>query len=306
MALSVEGKHALVTGAGSGISLAFARRLLQEGCSVVIGDLKLGVEAEALLKSYPHPPTARDTPSVVFHETDVTSWPQLASLFAAALATFPTLDIVVPGAGLYDPPWSSFWQPPHTATNPDSASRDRADSEPGHYAVLDVNLVAPIRMSQLAIGHWTKRKERGCIVHVGSVAGYLAEAASPLYFASKHGLHGFVRSLGDMRDELGIRVSCVAPGPANTGIWYQDPGRADEILQGCKWLTVEEIVHAMLELVIKDEYGNGTILEVTPGETRVVPMFNAQPPKPGAVHMPAMGAFHEKLFHDLRTKGLGV
>lgn len=195
--------------------MAFARRLLQEGCSVIIGDLKLGAEAEALLKSYPHPPAARGIPSVVFHQTDVTSWPQLSSLFDAALAAFPTLDIVVPGAGLYDPPWSSFWQPPRTATNPDSASRDKADGEFGHYAVLDVNLVAPIRMSQLAIGHWTKRKEKGCIVHVGSVAGYLAEAASPLYFASKHGLHGFVRSLGDLRDELGIRVSCVAPGPAN-------------------------------------------------------------------------------------------
>lgn len=91
-----------------------------------------------------------------------------------------------------------------------------------------------------------------------------------------------------------------------TGIWYQDPGRADEILQGCRWLTVEEIVQAMFELVVKDEYGNGTILEVTPGETRVVPMFNAPPPKPGSVHMPAMGAFHEKLFDDLRTKGLDV
>ena len=62
----------------------------------------------------------------------------------------------------------------------------------------------------------------------------------------------------------------------------------------------------MFELVVKDEYGNGTILEVTPGETRGVPMFNAPPPKPGSVHMPAMGAFHEKLFDDLRTKGLDV
>ena len=128
------------------------------------------------------------------------------------------MDVVVPGAGLYDPPWSSFWAAPRTATNPNSTSRDAADAEPGHYAVLDVNLVAPIRVSQLAIGHWTTAKQAGCLVHVGSVAGYLAEAASPLYFASKHGLHGFVRSLADLRDEMGIRVSCVAPGPANVRV----------------------------------------------------------------------------------------
>lgn len=301
---------------------------------MIIGDLKLGpeAEAEAVLAAYPHPPvSAADggKPSALFHKTDVVSWPQLSSLWKTALEAFPTVDVVVSGAGLYDPPWSSFWAAPRTPTNPDSASRDAADAEPGHYAVLDVNLVAPIRMSQLAIGHWTTAKQRGCLVHAGSVAGYLAEAASPFYFASKHGLHGFVRSLADLRDELGIRVSCVAPGPAKvpspipphprtpcsateslmcgqTGIWYQDASRAEEILVDCRWVTVEEIVQAMYQLVVNEQYGNGTILEVTPGETRVVPMFNAPPPKPGAVSMPAMGAFHEKLFEDLKMKGLRV
>ena len=65
-------------------------------------------------------------------------------------------------------------------------------------------------------------------------------------------------------------------------------------------------MQAMYALVVDEEYGNGTILEVTPGETRVVPMFNAPPPKPGAVSMPAMRPFHDKLFEDLKTKGLQV
>ncbi|ODA83625.1 hypothetical protein RJ55_02140 [Drechmeria coniospora] len=306
MVLSVHGKHALITGGGSGINLAFSRLLLEKGCSVIIGDLKLTAEAETLLSKFPHPPRDGQSASVVFQQTDVTSWPQLSGLFAAGLAAFPTLDIVVPGAGLFDPPWSTFWQAPRTATNPDSPSRDEADAQVGHYAVLDVNLVAPIRMSQLAIGHWTQKKEKGCLVHVGSVAGYLAEAATPLYFASKHGLHGFVQSLENLRDELGIRVSCVAPGPAQTQIWSKDPDRAEEILQDCHWVTVEEIVQAMYELVVADEYGDGTILEVTRGATRVVPKHNAPPPMPGSVSMPGMAGFHKKLFDSLRTKGLMV
>jgi hypothetical protein len=73
-----------------------------------------------------------------------------------------------------------------------------------------------------------------------------------------------------------------------------------------KWVTVDEIVKAMYELVVNDEYGDGTVLEVTPGATRVVPMFNAPPPAPGAVSMPNMGPYHEKLFEDLKTKGLSV
>ena len=91
-----------------------------------------------------------------------------------------------------------------------------------------------------------------------------------------------------------------------TGIWEQDARRAEEILVDCRWVAVEEIVQAMYALVVDEEYGNGTILEVTPGDTRVVPMFNASPPKPGSISMPAMKGFHKKLFEDLKTKGLSV
>lgn len=209
MSLSVAGKHAVITGAASGINLAFARLLLSHGCSVVLADLHLRPESQALLDAHPHPPpsSSSDKPSALFHKTDVTSWPQLSSLWSHALEVFPAVEIVVPGAGIFEPRWSSFWEPPGT-----SESKDPADAEPGHYAVLDVNLTHPIRLSQLAIGHWTRNGQKGCIVHVGSIAGYTSAINTPLYFASKHGLHGFVRSLAGLRDELGIRVGCVAPG----------------------------------------------------------------------------------------------
>lgn len=128
------------------------------------------------------------------------------------MKTFPTVDIVVPGAGLFEPKWSSFWDAPRTATNPDTASRDPADAEPGHYAVLDVNLTHPIRLSQLAIGHWTQHKQQGSLIHVSSIAGYSAAITTPLYFASKHGLLGFVRALGGLKEQLGIRSGAVCPG----------------------------------------------------------------------------------------------
>lgn len=139
-------------------------------------------------------------------------------MWKTALEKFSTVDIIVPGAGLFEPKWASFWDAPKTETNPDTASRDQADADPGHYALLDVNLVAPIRLSQLAIGHWTQNKQKGCLVHVGSMAGYTSGINTPLYFASKHGLHGFVRALGGLRDELGIRVGCVAPGAVRVRI----------------------------------------------------------------------------------------
>src|SRR6478735_3423647 len=136
-----------------GINLCFVRLLIEQGCSVMIADLQLRPEARQLVGQHPFIATD-DKPGVLFQKTDVASWPQLTAAWRTALEKFPSVDIVVAGAGIFEPRWSSFWEAPRTENNQDSVSRDDADADPGHYAVLDVNLVSPIRISQLAIGHW--------------------------------------------------------------------------------------------------------------------------------------------------------
>ncbi|KAF4496453.1 anion transport [Fusarium agapanthi] len=287
------------------INLCFICMLLDNGCSVLIADLKLRPEAQQLLKQYPFPGVDGKA-GVLFGETDVTSWAQLTAAWKKALEKFTTVDIVVPGAGLFEPQWSSFWEPPKTESNEDSVSRDDANAEPGHYAVLDVNLVSPIRLSQLAIGHWTKTKQKGCLVHVGSMAGYLAGIATPLYFASKHGLHGFVRALGGLRDELGIRVGCIAPGAVETPLWHEDPTKAVMLDEDTVLIDPLEVARGMWQLVVNPEYGNGTILEVTKGETRVVPLFNASVPTGEGIMVPGYDASKDALYAKLKKEGLNV
>lgn len=191
-----------------GINLSFVRLLLSKGCSVVIADLALRPEAESLLTQHP----ANSSPSCHFHRTNVSSWPNLQTLWDFSAKAFPKgIDIVVAGAGVFEPRSSAFWEAPRTETNPETASRDDANGEPGHYMQLDVNLASPIRLAQMAVGHWTQQKQRGCLIFVGSIAGYNATVASPLYHASKFGLLGFARSLGDLKEAAGIRVSYMAP-----------------------------------------------------------------------------------------------
>lgn len=97
MSLSdLNGKTALVTGGGSGISLAFALRLLEAGCNVLVADLALSPEAEALNKY-------TESPKAIFQKTDVTDWAQLDAAFKTTLDAFGSLDIVCPGAGLSEP-----------------------------------------------------------------------------------------------------------------------------------------------------------------------------------------------------------
>jgi NAD(P)-dependent dehydrogenase (short-subunit alcohol dehydrogenase family) len=118
MAVSVSGKSALVTGAGSGmwlsgqyssrlivahsqlgINLSFAKLLLEHGCNVLIADLALRPEAQVLVDKHSRGPSAR----AVFQKTDVRDWVQLERMFEVAEKEFGELDIVCPGAGVYEP-----------------------------------------------------------------------------------------------------------------------------------------------------------------------------------------------------------
>lgn len=101
MAMKVESKTAILTGAGSGITLCFAKLLLSKGCNVVIADLKLRPESEALIAQYPL--TSSSGAKAVFQKTDVVEWAQLDKVFEVAIEHFGGADIVCPGAGVYEP-----------------------------------------------------------------------------------------------------------------------------------------------------------------------------------------------------------
>lgn len=120
---TVSGKVAIVTGAGSGINYEFAKLLLSKGCSVVIGDLALRPEAQALVDDY------QDSPKAIFHRTDVTDWTALQALFTATTHRFGTFDIVCPGAGVFEEHWSNFWLPPGSSESRDPVEVSR-DSGP--------------------------------------------------------------------------------------------------------------------------------------------------------------------------------
>ncbi|KAI4147801.1 MAG: hypothetical protein LQ340_005374, partial [Diploschistes diacapsis] len=93
--LSLPGKAALITGAGSGINYHFAKLLLEKHCNVLIADIALRPESQALLDQY-----KEGSPRAVFQKTDVTIWADLDAAVEAGIAAFGALDIFVPGAGV--------------------------------------------------------------------------------------------------------------------------------------------------------------------------------------------------------------
>lgn len=69
---------------------------------MLFADLKLRPEAEQVVKEHTNPSNT-DLGKALFQETDVTEWKHLERMFSVAEARFGTIDIVVPGAGVYEP-----------------------------------------------------------------------------------------------------------------------------------------------------------------------------------------------------------
>ena len=209
-------------------------------------------------------------------------------MFEVALQVFGSIDIVCPGAGIYDPHWSNFWHPPGASGG---KSRDAPDG--GRYATLDINITHPIRTTQLAISHFlnppkgqhkvspTNPKR---VIIISSIAGQNANLNTPMYVAGKHAMNGFIRSLGTLDAHLGIRVNGVAPGVIKTPLWTEHPEKMTFIdTAKDEWATPEEVADAMLRCLEEEDLAGGTILEVGAKQTRRVEALNDPGPS-GAGH----------------------
>jgi len=96
-----HGSSVTLTISPPGICLSFAKLLLENGCNVLIADLALRPEAQVVVDKY----AAKSSSSAraVFQETDVTDWLQLERMFKVAEQEFGEIDIVCPGAGVFEP-----------------------------------------------------------------------------------------------------------------------------------------------------------------------------------------------------------
>ena len=270
--------------------MCFTRLLLSRGVNVLLADLNLRPEAKELVETH-----LKGSPRAVYLQTDVTSWSDLYLMFEGAHKEFGGIDIVCPGAGLFEPHFSNFWRPPGQPPSQDDLQGDR-------YACLDVNITHPIRVTQLAISYFLSATPKvstnnpKSIIHTSSVAGQLTPLPVPLYVASKHAINGFVRSLAHLESTLGIRVAAVAPGNVKTPLWTSE--QLAMLKAEDEWILPEEVAEVMVALVERTEINNrfgeepeqgetikvggGSIIEIGKGRLRDVQPFNDPGPLPAA------------------------
>ncbi|KAF5527377.1 Diacetyl reductase [Colletotrichum aenigma] len=303
-----KGKFAVVTGAGSGINLAFAEQLLTAGCSVIFADIALRPEAEELIAKYPHP-SKDESPSAVYHKMDQSNWAQVSETWDFALKTFGRVDLLCPGAGIWEPPTSAFWDLPGVSP----LAQDDPNATPGVYNIFAVNAMGPIRFAQIAIDYWLQKKIAGNLIFVSSLSAYLPTIGTPLYNATKGAVNSFTLSLAQMKARLGIRVASMCPATTFTPAVLQ-PYCVGKVREQDMNMSAKECAEVMLRIVTDAAYGDGQVVEAmqfgsketSDVRVRVVPYQSLLPDIDfeGDFSGKNILVEEEKLWQKLKTEGV--
>ena len=184
MVQQVTGAGVVVTGAGSGIGAARARRFAAEGARVVVNDVNAEAAA-AVAASCRSPAGAVAVPGDAASETGVTA------LIEAARSALGEIDLYCANAGIA------------RVGGPEAAEADWEDS-------WQVNVMAHVRAARLLIGPWLERGS-GHLICTVSAAGLLAMPGTAPYSVTKHAALSFAEWMGFTYAHRGITVQAICP-----------------------------------------------------------------------------------------------
>jgi NAD(P)-dependent dehydrogenase (short-subunit alcohol dehydrogenase family) len=215
----LAGHVSLVTGGGSGIGEAVARRLAAEGCRVVVADIA-GDAAERVAGEIGGRPVTLDV-------GDPAAWAEAVEAVAAAEGG---IDIAHLNAGVT------------TQQGDIVAMTDRQ-----YRRIMGANVDGVVFGTRAVAGAMAAAGRGGAIVATASLAGIIAFAPDPIYTLTKHAVVGFVRSVAPSLESRGITMNCICPGVVDTPL----VGMARDLLaeRGIRVIPPADIADAVVTVV---------------------------------------------------------
>jgi uncharacterized oxidoreductase len=221
----------LVTGGTSGIGFEFTKRLLELGNTVLI----TGRDATKLEQ------TKKRLPGVHTFQSDVSNPDAIPLLFSAVTQKFPDLNILINNAGIMKT---------INVLDQDLSLKDLTQE-------IETNLMGPIRMVKQFLPH-LKSKSNSAIVNVSSGLAFVPLPISPVYCATKAGLHSYTLSLRAQLKKTAVKIFELAP-PATQTELLGDMSKED--MKGISIMSVEAMVAAAIRGMQNDQ------LEIRPGQS---------------------------------------
>ena len=189
--MQITGNTLLVTGGGSGIGLALARRFAAHGNTVIV----CGRRADALAAA------KRETPALETLQGDVATETGRIKIAQEARERFPKLNVLVNNAGIQQRP-APLLQPQDWAA---------------HRAEIATNLEAPLHLTMLLVPYLA-RAAHGAVINITSGLAFVPLAAMPTYCLTKAALHSFTQSLRHQLAQTTLAVIEIAPPAVNTDL----------------------------------------------------------------------------------------
>jgi 3-oxoacyl-[acyl-carrier protein] reductase len=241
----LQGKVAVVTGGAQGIGLAIARRFVDEGACVVLGDLSLETAQQAATEL-----GGDEVARAV--ACDVTSYAQVEALVDTARRAFGAVDVLVDNAGIT-----------RDATMK-NMTEDMFDQ------VVAVHLRGAWNGTKVASLVMREQGTGGAVINISSISGKVGNFGQTNYSAAKAGIVGLTKAAAKETARHGIRVNAIQPGLIRSAMTDAMPAdvlatKAAEIPLGRVGETDEVAKVALFLASDLSSYVTGTVTEVAGG-----------------------------------------
>ena len=241
----LDGKTAIVTGAGRGIGSAIARELGETGANVIVNYSTSASSAEELAEEI-----RAKGPRALAIKADVTHLEQVRHMVNHVIEAFGHIDILVNNAGITRD---------KTLKN---MSRENWDE------VIHVNLGSVFNCTKMVLPHMLEHKS-GKIVNISSFVALAGNVGQANYAATKAGIIGFTKSIALEVARHGITVNAVCPGFTETDMLWQVPEnirqRILEKIPMARFGTAEEIAACVRFIVSEGDYMTAQAISINGG-----------------------------------------